>query len=149
MTNELLEKLRGDFQPAAYCDPYGVWRIGYGTRTYAGNGERKKVRPGDTCTQEQAEFYFRCDVAEAERAVNRAVNVPLTPHQYDALVMHVYRAGALRTTLKQYLNSGDTDGFLKALREEIRITDRKTKRRYVSGALAMQREEEVALFRMP
>lgn len=150
MTNQLLERLRGEFKPAAYVDAFNVWRIGYGSSSYpSGGSARKKVKAGDTCTEDQAEHYFQCDIYEAERAVNRAVNVCLTPHQHDALVMHVYRTGALKTTLKQCLNSGDNAGFFKAMREQSRITDKRTKRRHVSAALALQREEEIALFLLP
>ena len=142
-----IEKLRGEFQPAAYVDTYGVWRIGYGTSSYAAAGGRRKVKPGDQCTQAEAEHYFSCDLYAAQRTVESSVHVALTPGEYDALVMHTYRRGALATKLKQYLNSGDTDGFFRGLREEIRITDRKNKRRYISPALALQREEEIAIFK--
>jgi GH24 family phage-related lysozyme (muramidase) len=142
-----LEKLRGEFQPAAYVDAYGVWRIGYGTRSYAAAGGRKAIKPGDQCTRQEAEHYFKCDVLAAQRTIERVIHVALMPGQYDALVMHVYRRGALPTKLKQCINSGDTEGFFRALREEIRITDRRNKRRYTSPALALQREEEIAIFK--
>ncbi len=53
------------------------------------------------------------DVAEAERAVEGFVSVPLRLHQFDALVSLVFNIGSTqfkRSTLLKRLNSGDYAG---------------------------------------
>lgn len=95
----LIKRWEG-FKPAAYRCPAGVWTIGYGhTRT---------AREGMTVTEAEAEALLREDIAEAERAVNRLVRVPLTQGQFDALVSWVYNFGAdslRRSTLLKRINA--------------------------------------------
>lgn len=86
----------------AYRCPANVWTIGY--------GHTKDVRPGDTCTKQQALEYLREDCADAEAAVRVAVDVPLNQNQFDALVSFVFNvgAGAFRaSTLLKLLNGGN------------------------------------------
>ena len=71
---------------AAYQDQAGIWTIGWG---HTGG-----VQPGEEITQDQAELYFKSDVATAIGAVNRCVKVALTQNQFDALVSFVYNIGA-------------------------------------------------------
>jgi lysozyme len=54
MANDLIKKYEG-LRLDAYKCPAGVWTIGYGTTIYP-NG--KKVRPGDKCTEQQADSYL-------------------------------------------------------------------------------------------
>jgi len=54
---------------------------------------------------------FRRDVAKYEAAVNRAVKVPITQAQFDALVSFHYNTGAIgRASLVKRLNAGDEVG---------------------------------------
>ncbi|MBP8932459.1 MAG: lysozyme, partial [Paracoccus sp.] len=54
---------------------------------------------------------FRRDVAKYEAAVNRAVKVPITQAQFDALVSFHYNTGAIgRASLVKRLNAGDVAG---------------------------------------
>lgn len=73
----------------AYPDP-GTggepWTIGY--------GHTVSVHPGQDCTIAQAQAFLRADVATAERAVESAVQVVLTPNQFSALVSFEYNTGA-------------------------------------------------------
>ena len=62
--NDLIKKWEG-FKDTAYRCQGGVLTIGYGTTIYP-NG--KRVRPGDTCTKEQAERYLAYHL---ENEVNR------------------------------------------------------------------------------
>ncbi|HCR1911714.1 TPA: lysozyme [Enterobacter kobei] len=88
----------------AYQCSANVWTIGY--------GHTAGVRPGDVITPEQADAFLREDVADAERSVGRFVCVPLTQHQFDALVSFVFNLGveSFRTsTLLKKLKAGDYD----------------------------------------
>ncbi|MEM6550111.1 MAG: lysozyme [Pseudomonadota bacterium] len=86
----------------AYLCPAGVWTIGYGhTRT---------VKPGTVINEQRADELLREDLRSAEQAVQRAVQVSLSSHQFDALVSWTFNlgAGALeRSTLLRKLNAGD------------------------------------------
>lgn len=69
----------------AYQCSAGVWTIGYG---HTGN-----VRAGMEITEEGADALLVSDIAKFERAVAQAVEVPLTQHQFDALVSFVFNVG--------------------------------------------------------
>lgn len=93
----------------AYPDPGSddghPWTIGV--------GHTRGVKKGDTCTIEQAMEWLREDVRDAEAAVLRLVDVPLSQDQFDALVSFVFNvgAGALeKSTLLRMLNSMDYFG---------------------------------------
>lgn len=96
-------KAREQFRPTAFKPTKrDVWTIAY--------GHTKDVKPGDTCTLAQGEIWLREDVAWAVEAVNRAVTVPLTQPQFDALVSFVYNIGApnfFTSTLLKQLDAGD------------------------------------------
>lgn len=53
----------------AYDDGVGVWTIGW--------GHTKGVKKGDVITIEQAEQFFRDDLAEFESFVNKHVSLSL------------------------------------------------------------------------
>ena len=69
----------------AYQDTSGIWTIGW--------GHTAGVQQGDTCTQEQADDWFRADLEEHELQVEGAVKVALNQFQFDALVSFVYNEG--------------------------------------------------------
>lgn len=69
----------------AYQDIVGVWTIGYGRTT--------NVRPGDTCTQEQADAWLQEEVAEFQRQVKGALQVNLTDNQLAACTSLAYNIG--------------------------------------------------------
>jgi lysozyme len=89
----------------AYRDSKGVWTIGW--------GHTRGVKAGDTCTQAQADAWLLEDVQEAVTAVNRLVAVPLTQHQFDALVDFCFNAGQgnfASSTMLRKLNARDYAG---------------------------------------
>ena len=96
------------FSASAYSDPgtgAEPWTIGYG---HTGG-----VRPGDTCTEDQATAWLRSDIAHAEDAVTVLVETAITQNQFDALVDFVFNVGAgnFRTsTLRKKLNASDYGG---------------------------------------
>jgi len=96
----------------AYLCQGKVWTIGWGTTVYP-NGRR--VRPGDTCTVQQAEEYFAHDIVAFEARVFSMIRVPVTQNQFDALVSFAYNVGdgkdgLLTSTLLRLLNAGDYAG---------------------------------------
>lgn len=98
---EGLHKVGEDGKVRSYRCVAGRWTIGY--------GHTKGVRSGHTISQQQAEDYLREDVREFEQAVTRNINVPLTQHQFDALVSLVFNIGEANfasSTLKKLLNKG-------------------------------------------
>jgi lysozyme len=89
----------------AYQDQGGVWTLGY--------GHVIGVKPGDTCTQAQADAWFQSDVAWACRVVNNDVDVAMTQGQFDALVSLCFNIGGGNfhgSTLLRKLNGGDAAG---------------------------------------
>lgn len=103
---ELIRQFEG-LKLEAYLDTAGVCTIGYGTTVYP-NGI--PVQINDHCSVEQAKGYMLHDVSRFEKAVTSAVNVPLTQHQFDALVSLTYNIGVTafhHSTLLKRLNQGD------------------------------------------
>lgn len=94
--------------PAAFARLSGKpWTIGWGDTG-------PDVVPGLTITQAEADQrYARRMAGEFEPAVRRAVTVPLTQRQFDALVSIFYNCGVealSKSTLVRLLNAGDTAG---------------------------------------
>jgi lysozyme len=88
---------------AAYQDSGGVWTIGYG---HTGAG----VHAGQRIAEAQAEALLRADLAVAIDCVRRAVAVPLTQAQFDALVDFCFNAGRgnfLGSSLLRCVNRGE------------------------------------------
>jgi lysozyme len=92
----------------AYPDPGtdgSPWTIGY--------GHTRDVKEGDACTPEQSDAWVIEDIGDAESAVNRMITVPLTQHQFDALVDWTFNEGSgnlASSTLLRKLNDGDYAG---------------------------------------
>lgn len=99
---ELSEGLRLD----AYPDPASggePWTIGYG---HTG----PDVTPGLSINIDQADAMLVKDLATAEAAVNANLRVPVTQHQFDALVDFTFNVGVgnlLSSHLLRYVNASD------------------------------------------
>lgn len=88
------DELRAYPDPATGGDP---WTIGY--------GHTANVHPGEVITQAQALEFLREDVAWAEQAVAKVVEVTLNPNQFSALVSFEYNTGASESAhIFQYVN---------------------------------------------
>lgn len=130
----LIKRFEG-LRLSAYRDSGDVPTIGY--------GHIEGVRMGTTITEEKAEQLLRGDIGRAEDAVHAAVTVPLSQHQFDALVSLTYNigAGALRkSTLLRLLNEGDYAGAAKQF-ERWKYDDGK-----VLQGLVRRRADEKDLF---
>lgn len=101
--------------PAPYRDSVGVWTYGIGHTLGAGYPDPAKMQRGmptnlDAVLRDVFDL-FRRDVAKYEAGVNRAVKVPVTQAQFDALVSFHYNTGAIgRASLVKRLNAGDVGG---------------------------------------
>ncbi len=88
-----------DFAPKKEWDgskPKGTLTIGYGHTKAA--KDPIKMEKGLRITEPQASKILRNDLGPAEDAVNAAVKVPLTQHQFDALVSFKFNTGRLAGT---------------------------------------------------
>jgi lysozyme len=65
---------------------------------------------GMTCTEEEAEQWFKEDVYPVEVAINKWVLRPINQNQFDALMSFTFNEGAARllaSTLLRFINAGD------------------------------------------
>lgn len=128
-----IESLEG-FRAKRYRDTTGHWTIGFGHLIKPGESF------GDAITREEAFALLHGDVADAERAVNSLVQVPLKQEQYDALVSFVFNVGwgqFASSSLLRKLNAG----HCCAVPDEIRRwTD------HGSAGKIIRRKAEIALF---
>lgn len=98
---EGLHKITDDGDVRAYRCPAGKWTIGY--------GHTRGVKSGLRVSVDECEKMLMEDLHEAGNAVRSAVSVPLSQHQYDALVSFVFNLGAgnfRSSTLLKKLNKG-------------------------------------------
>ena len=119
----------------AYQDSVGVWTIGY--------GHTRGVRPGMTCTGEQAVQWLIEDTQIAVDAVNDLVDVALTQDEFDALVDFVFNLGGpalAHSTMRRLLNAGQ----YHAAAEQFDLWDHAGGK--VVAGLLRRRQAEAALF---
>ena len=105
---DLIKQFEGQRLTAYKC-PAGIWTIGYGHTSAAGE---PTVQPGMTITYQEANGILVRDLVKYENAVNRLVTVPLTQNQFDALVSFTYNVGEgalAKSTLLKKLNAGQYD----------------------------------------
>ena len=93
---------------SVYLDPINIPTVCAGhTKTVT------RADLGKTFSAERCQELLRQDLQDAERAVKRAVKVPITQAQYDALVSFTFNVGGgalQRSTLILKLNAGDCWG---------------------------------------
>ena len=99
----LIKKFEGCKLEAYKCAA-GVWTIGYGST--------KRVKKGDTFTQEEADKLLLVEMEEYEGYINDLVDVNLKQNEFDALVSWVFNLGPANlksSTLLKVLNSTHKD----------------------------------------
>jgi lysozyme len=104
--------------PGPYKDSVGVWTYGIGHTAGAGAPDPAKMArgmPRDLDAALRAVFaQFRADLPKYEAGVNRAVKVPISQAQFDALVSFHYNTGAIgKASFVKRLNAGDVAGAAK------------------------------------
>ena len=98
--------------PAPYLDSVHTWTFGIG-HTAAAGGPDPATMPRGMPTDldagiREAFRVFRVDIARYEAEVRNAITVPLTPHEFDALVSFHYNTGGIaRAVLTRHLNAGN------------------------------------------
>ena len=86
----------------SYLCPSNVWTIGYGSTAGVG--------PGMTITQAEADALLQQDLRTFEDGVAQLINVPLTQHEFDAIVSFAFNCGlgALQSsTFRRRMNAGE------------------------------------------
>jgi lysozyme len=92
MTDEgldLIKQFEG-FRTAAYRDPVGVWTIGYGHTSMAGE---PAVAAGLVVTEAEASEILARDVALFAKGVRQLLRIDVTDGQFSALVSFAYNVG--------------------------------------------------------
>lgn len=135
----LIQKCEG-FRATPYPDPAGFLTIGYGHRLQPGESIPNGI------TQQQAEQYLAKDVSAAEAAVLRLVQVPLTAHQFDALVDFVFNLGAGRLASSSLLHDLNAGRYGSAAAQLLRWDHCGTQE---NSGLKARREAEFRLFNTP
>ena len=129
-----------------YLDSVGVWTYGCGHTKAAGGLDPAKMARVDTRgwgeAQVRAELVravelFDKDLDTYEDRVRQAVDVPLKPHQFDALTSFDFNTGGiLRAKLTEAINRGDMggEGFMGWIKPKELIKRRKAERAlFVTG----------------
>lgn len=123
---------------AAYPDPATggePWTIGIG---HTGG-----VKPGDTCTEDEAMDWLRDDCRRAEDAINELVEPELTQNQRDALISFIYNVGVgnfKNSTMLKLLNANNMDAAAQQFKRWANAAGHP-----MAGLLA-RREAEAGLF---
>ena len=76
------------------------------------------MKKGQKISQKRAEIFLREDIKKFENGVKKAVSVPLTQNQFDALVSFCYNCGLgafKNSTLRKKLNAKDYAGAAKEI----------------------------------
>lgn len=129
------------FARLSYPDIHGIWTIAWGHTGFIRPGV--PVGPGQTCSDDEGEQWFKEDTAWASAAVMKLVDVVLTQGQFDALVSFTFNEGRTalaHSTLLALLNQGNA----KAAAQEFLKWDY-CDHREVEG-LERRRRGEMALF---
>lgn len=110
---DLIIKREGNILKA-YKDTVGVWTIGVGHTSAAGE---PKVVPGMTITKERSAQILLNDMRPIEADLNKLIKVHVTQNQYDAIVSVVFNCGPnfYKSTCMRKLNAGDYKGAAEAI----------------------------------
>lgn len=134
------------FSATLYDDVAGHCTIGFGHLVHKGrcNGRDPAEQPFRAGIQRSAaEALLRRDVQRFEQLVNRAVAVPLTQAQFDALVDFAYNLGFKTfrsSTMLVKLNAGDYAAVPGQLRRFVKAGGA------VQRGLVRRREREAEMF---
>lgn len=123
----------------AYRCPAGVWTIA--------RGRTKGVKPGDTCTIEQADQWFLEDLTEFSEGVKEKLTRPATLNELGAMVSLAYNIGLggfERSTVLKKHNAGDSQSAARAFALWNQATV--NGKRQVLPGLTARRAREAALY---
>ncbi|MBS1725019.1 MAG: lysozyme [Armatimonadetes bacterium] len=100
---------------SAYRDSVGVWTIGVGHTSAAGDPH---VYPGMRITRSQADVILSNDLRPIETLIAKVVRVPLSQREVDALCSFILNIGGgafKSSTMLRKLNAGDRKGAADAM----------------------------------
>lgn len=89
-----------------YQDPAGVWTIGYGCT--GPDVDALATTPSPEITQIEADALLLDELDRVAAEIIRLVHVPLSQHQFDALVSFVFNVGAgafAKSTMLRCINA--------------------------------------------
>ncbi len=110
---ELIKRWEGSKLTAYRC-PAGVWTIGYGHTSAAGE---PRVTEGMKISASEAERILAQDLATYEQAVDKAITRPMTQPQFDAMVSLCYNIGQgafAGSSVARRFNEGNISGAADA-----------------------------------
>lgn len=125
----------------AYRCPAGVWTIGW--------GETQSVRPGDTCTKEEADRWMCEDLTDRAAAVRKLCTIEPSPHEVGALVSLAYNigtAGLAKSTVLRQHNAGNRQAAARAFALWNKARNANTGELQVLPGLTARRARETALY---
>jgi lysozyme len=134
---ELLKRSEG-FRSRVYRDVAGFPTIGYGHRLLHPESFPNGI------DEPQAANLLAVDVRDAEQAVERLVEVPLTQGQFDALVDFCFNLGAGRLASSSLLKDLNAGKYADAA-QQLLLWDHAAGRE--NAALKARRQAEAALWR--
>lgn len=100
---------REGLRTTAYRDTRGIWTIGVGHTSAAGDPD---VYEGLTITREEALAIFAKDIAPVEDCINQTIRVPLEQHQFDAfasITFNIGDHGFATSSMARDTNAGNLD----------------------------------------
>lgn len=139
-------KRREGFRSTWYLCSAGKPTIGYGHLMNA-REQRELFR----LDEPQAHDLLLSDIRTREIYINSNIRVPLSQHQFDALVSFVFNLGmgALepeKSTLRRLLDAGDYAGAAKQMLRWNKEKNPETGRHRVNKGLTKRRQLEMKLF---
>ena len=108
-----------------------------------GYGHTKDVKEGDLVTQQEAENLLTKDLEEFEESVIEAVDMPMSQHQFDALVSWTFNLGPNNlksSSMLKVLNSGNYEDVPEQIKRWNKAGGK------VLDGLIRRREAEALLF---
>ena len=136
---DLIKQFEG-LRQIAYRDAVGVWTIGYGHTSMAGE---PAVTPGLKLTRQECAEILARDVATFSKGVAEQLRVPLNDAQFSALVAFAYNVGLgnlRKSSVLAAINAGDFAAVPRRLALWIKAGGR------VLPGLVRRRAAEAALF---
>lgn len=131
---DLIKRFEG-FSAVPYRDAAGLWTIGFGHLI-------RKDENFTIISETEADELLQRDITAAEWGVLRNIRVPLSQHQFDALVSFTFNLGAgtlQRSTLRLCVNREEHDVIPQELLRWVWAGGRKLrglyKRRFLEGEL--------------
>ena len=124
----------------AYQCPAKIWTIGYGSTFYK---DGKKVKQGDTISQNQADTLFDNILEKFEKDVKKLIKVKINDNQFGSIISFAYNVGVdnlKSSTLLKKLNAND---FFGASQEFMKWNKAGGK---VLNGLTIRRKKESLLF---